>query len=91
MPTATNSINNEPIDTEQSSPFFKLASEIRNDVYRLCLTSELPVDVAKGMVDRTILLRVCKQIRREAESIFYGENTLRITYIDQTRSKYAIA
>ncbi|KAK3698113.1 hypothetical protein LTR37_017071 [Vermiconidia calcicola] len=91
MPTAATSINNGPTHAEQASPFFKLAGEVRNDVYRFCLTSELPVDVAKGLVARTVLLRVCKQIRSEAESIFYGENTFRITYINQTRSKYAMA
>ncbi|KAK3704634.1 hypothetical protein LTR37_013733 [Vermiconidia calcicola] len=74
----------------QQSPILRLPGEVRNTIYRLCLTGSTPVDVERPMLVRTALLRVCKQIRAEGEGIFYGENSFRVKYIDRSESKYAL-
>ncbi|KAK3698135.1 hypothetical protein LTR37_017093 [Vermiconidia calcicola] len=40
---------------------------------------------------RNTIYRLCLKIRAEAEGIFYGENTFRITYMDKSESKCVTA
>ncbi|SMY29155.1 unnamed protein product [Zymoseptoria tritici ST99CH_1A5] len=79
------------VSTSQPTGFFKLSAELRNEVYKLCLHSDEPVDVlchlsAGGQPMLTMveplagsfqpnLLATCKAVRNEATSILYGSNT----------------
>lgn len=68
----------------QHSPLLsKLPGELRNDIYTRVLVSsdgiDITIDAPKKKVDlkeRTALLKVSRQIRQEAEVIFY-RSTLR--------------
>jgi len=56
---------------------FKIPAEVRNKIYQLSLVKEGVVLDVKMLSTPTepALLATCRQIRNEASSIFYGENT----------------
>lgn len=59
-----------------SSPFKKLAPEMRNKIYALALTpdsEDQKMDIRNYKAD-TALLRVCGQIRSEASGIYFSSN-----------------
>ena len=59
--------------------FLALPGEIRNQVYRAVLVLPLPFAVKMQFAPRdTALLRVNKQVFKEASAIFYHESTFRI-------------
>ncbi|KXS99159.1 hypothetical protein AC578_9821 [Pseudocercospora eumusae] len=62
----------------QRAPFLNLPAELRNDIYRLTLTSEEPIHLMDGKLldgpGEPALLAVCKQTRHEATRIWYEEN-----------------
>ena len=71
-PSSLSSFNSPP-------PFLALPGEIRNQVYRAVLVLPLPFAVKMQFAPRdTALLRVNKQVFKEASAIFYHENTFRI-------------
>ncbi|KAK3707357.1 hypothetical protein LTR37_012201 [Vermiconidia calcicola] len=51
-----------------------LPAELRNVIYRHVLLSEHSIDIAAAR-SKSSLLETCKQIRQEASSMFYSENT----------------
>lgn len=59
---------------EDSSLFLRLPAELRNTIYRMVLKSERTIFVGRKGLDEPSFLRVCKQIRREANAIFLAEN-----------------
>ena len=60
--------------TMDKSHFGRLSPEIRNHVYQLALYECRPVAISKDFWTEPALLRVCKQIRQEAEPMFYSIN-----------------
>ncbi|KAK3686935.1 hypothetical protein LTR37_019333 [Vermiconidia calcicola] len=58
----------------EDSHFSRLSPELRNAIYNLALFERRPVAVSKNFSVEPPLLRVCKQIRQEAELIFYAIN-----------------
>ena len=76
---------------QKTSPLLELAAELRNNIYRLVLTSEIPVAIKKSdLRGRTALLQTCRQIRNEASSVFYSENEFRIP-LDNENVEHAVA
>jgi hypothetical protein len=60
----------------QSAPLLNLPAEIRNQIYSEVLVSNNTVHCDVSILPSLIqFLHVCRQIRGEAESIFWGENT----------------
>lgn len=60
-------------------PFLTLPGEIRNHIYRDVLVRSSPFAVKLQFAPRdTAILRVNKQVFREASAIFYHESTFRI-------------
>ncbi|KAL8730565.1 MAG: hypothetical protein Q9166_004019 [cf. Caloplaca sp. 2 TL-2023] len=78
------------LEVAPSFPFLKLPAEIRNHIYRFALVVDGEINrypahyQAKSIVPEgqskpaVALLRVCKQVGSEAQSILYGENTWRL-------------
>lgn len=64
-------------DVPHSPLLNKLPPEIRNEIWRLALQSPTgSITIIPSAIRRyTPLLNTCRQIREEATSIFYGENT----------------
>ncbi|KAK3171672.1 hypothetical protein OEA41_003756 [Lepraria neglecta] len=61
------------------SPFLALPGEIRNQIYRAVLVLPSPFAVKVQFAPRdTALLRVNKQVFKEASAIFYHESTFQI-------------
>lgn len=63
---------------KQASRLLGLPAELRNNIYRYALISKSRIaltDAAGGFRDPPALLRVCRQISEEAESIFWAENS----------------
>lgn len=52
----------------------RLSPELRNRIYELALFEQRPVSVSKNSWIEPALLRTCKQIREEAELLFYSTN-----------------
>jgi hypothetical protein len=67
----------------QSPGFLKLPGELRNTIYRLVLITGQPVNLNQFLYNNNSatfkseygLLQVCSEIRAEASSIFWAENT----------------
>lgn len=65
----------------QSSPLLELPAELRNKIYFDVLVSEKPLGIAKQTHIYDVrhkapaLLQTCRQIREEARTIFYSNNT----------------
>ena len=60
----------------QESALLRLAAELRNRIYRYTLISDLPIDMSTTTAtSAAALLATCHQIRREARSMYYTENT----------------
>lgn len=60
------------------SPLLKLPGELRNRIYRLALLEPQPIGLSPTNFVEPSLLVACHQIRREAATISYGENTFRV-------------
>jgi hypothetical protein len=61
---------------KEESPLFKLGEELRYWIFRLCLVSHLPIQIKRRpFPGEPALLRTCKQIREEAQMIFWTGNT----------------
>ena len=57
----------------------KLPAELRNEIYRLVLVDDEPLDIERNAIaERTALLKACRQTREEASEIFYAENKFRL-------------
>ncbi|KAF2773404.1 hypothetical protein EJ03DRAFT_323901 [Teratosphaeria nubilosa] len=69
-------------DTDQPFPLLELPAEMRNDIYRLVLVKNEPVQVRAQDSSTPALLRTCRQIREEATSIFREENTFTLVIVD---------
>ncbi|KAK3638371.1 hypothetical protein LTR22_017849 [Elasticomyces elasticus] len=54
------------------SPFALLPAEIRNDIFRLALTSEVPIPFLPE--NEPGLLQTCRQIREETKQVHWAEN-----------------
>lgn len=64
----------------QDSPLLALAPELRNKIYRLVLVSDAAIDIgSESSPTPPRLLGTCRQIRHEATSIYYHENTFAAT------------
>jgi hypothetical protein len=72
------------VEDRQPCYLLKAHPEIRNEIYRLVLVSEDPIEV--GASDAPPMdppfLRTCSLIRFEARGIFYKENTVKFTVVD---------
>ena len=56
------------------SPLSRLSPELRNNIYERALFERRPVSISKNFWTEPALLRTCKQIREEAELLFYSMN-----------------
>lgn len=67
------------INAQLQSPLLQLPAELRNIVYRYSLikTGEIRIQL-RDLIPPSILC-VCRQIRHEASSIFFSENTFVLT------------
>lgn len=81
---------------EKAFPFMSLQSKLRQRIYEYVLVSPEPIEIheakrrRRSSVSRgapieapgsiSALLRVCKQIRREAAPLFFGKNTFIIPW-----------
>jgi hypothetical protein len=84
------SSRNTPIpQVEDKQPCFLLDAhpEIRNEIYRLVLVSEIEVAAADALPMVPPLLRTNSQIRSEARGIFYQENRVKISVLSYNISK----
>ncbi|KAK3632266.1 hypothetical protein LTR56_004266 [Elasticomyces elasticus] len=66
----------------KSCHLFKLPGELRNRVYEAVLVSRGSVAIRPKGPGEPALLRVCKGIRAEARSIYYGANNFRLVMAD---------
>lgn len=67
-------------DSVIDSPLFKLALELRKDIYRYALIKQGAIDITKDHgIPEPALLSACKIIRSETLEIFYGENDFTCT------------
>ena len=55
--------------------FLNLPGEIRNQIYRLVLVKDIPINGIRTKLPAIGLLRVCKRVHEEAVSILHAENT----------------
>ena len=58
----------------EQPPLFRLPGELKNKIYRSVLVSDRSIEVDSSGLQEPALLLACKQSRREAMGIFYGEN-----------------
>ncbi|KAK5127349.1 hypothetical protein LTR85_006688 [Meristemomyces frigidus] len=69
-----------------------LPPEMRNRIYRACLVEgDISIhsdDAGNDLPTEPAILRTCRQIRDEAESILYQENTFDFTVEDHDASNY---
>ncbi|KJX99842.1 hypothetical protein TI39_contig350g00030 [Zymoseptoria brevis] len=65
-------ITNSP-PTPQSSPFFRLSTELRLEIYRLAVPEEKWIDVDSSGYARPALFNTCKEIYFEALPSFYAD------------------
>lgn len=71
------------------SSFSDIPAELRNDIYRRCLTSRRPLEIEVDFSFRVpALLQVSRQIRTEASPIFLYENRLLFDFSDLDCSIY---
>ncbi len=70
-----------PQPPQVHNPFFNLPAEIRNEIYTLALTETRPITTAqvKPHLREPGALAVNVQMRAEASSIWYGENTFEVS------------
>ena len=61
-------------DVSNTKVFLKLPAEIRNQIYRLVLLSHQKLKIGTDDALQPDLTKVCRQIRCETLSIFYGNN-----------------
>ncbi|KAK5766623.1 hypothetical protein LTS12_003242 [Elasticomyces elasticus] len=61
-----------PLQAMDNSPFALLPAEIRNDIFRLALTSEVPIFFLPE--NEPGLLHTCRQIREETKQVHWVEN-----------------
>ncbi|KAK4544202.1 hypothetical protein LTR36_004412 [Oleoguttula mirabilis] len=72
----------------QDSPLLALAPELRNMIYRSVLISADPIDIScEDAATPPAILATCRQIKEEATSIYYGENTFSATEPPSTLPK----
>ncbi|KAK5701637.1 hypothetical protein LTR97_004455 [Elasticomyces elasticus] len=64
------------------SRLLDLAPELRNHIYRMAVIHDQPIVVSTQGYNIPPLLSVCKQIRHEAESVFYYENAFETELFD---------
>lgn len=60
-------------DAGTTSKFQSLPAELRNRIYRETFNLDEPVTITSNVFPEPALLSVCKQLRKEASPIFYGE------------------
>jgi hypothetical protein len=73
---ATTTTTTRPSTPSTGSPFMDLPGELKNRIYFYALVRKDNVEISAANWDthQPALLKTCKQIRREALSIFYNEN-----------------
>ena len=65
---------------ENDCPFLALPGELRNRIYQYSIVRSKPFAVKLQFSSRdTALLQVNRQIYREASTIFYSENTFKLS------------
>ncbi|KAK5738924.1 hypothetical protein LTR17_005650 [Elasticomyces elasticus] len=62
----------------KSCHLFKIPGELRNRIYEYVLVSRYAIPISAEGPGEPSLLRVCKGIRAEARSIYYGTNDFRL-------------
>jgi hypothetical protein len=67
----------------------KLPGELRNKIYRYALVSQDIDPLTAEGKGRTSLLRVNRQIRAEAITFYYGENSFATEVTDETEQELA--
>jgi hypothetical protein len=66
-------IDGGAISEPQSPSLLTIPSELRNEIYRLALTSSERIEITENYTEPA-LLSTCRQIRNEATPILYLEN-----------------
>lgn len=79
-PTDSINVQHEtPPETARHARLLDLPPEIRNDIYFYILLEEAPIDVpSSGKVVKPAVLKVCRQRRKEASPIYYGQNVFHV-------------
>lgn len=84
-PTISDTKTSKETQTSKPTPFLDLPGEIRNEIYRMCLISEIPIETNMQMrSEPTIhirLLHVSQQIRTETKAIFWSENSFQFSAV----------
>ena len=75
---ATNPTSNNGNAVDTTTGVLMLPAELRNRIYRFALVSSSPVSIGRTSFAHPAFLEVCRQIRKEAISIYYYENTFAI-------------
>ena len=82
-PAAVDTYNAAPTLVNPGIPsILALPPELRNKIYRFILVSGNEIRLAGDARSQPAILRVNRQIRQEAISIYYSENEFRINIID---------
>ncbi|KAK3047729.1 hypothetical protein LTR09_010843 [Extremus antarcticus] len=80
------------LDNEVSCPLMDLTPELRNDCYRSALVADEPVPLKRrDILGRRPLLNTCTQIRNEATSIFWAQNTFIMDVRDLGQACHALS
>ncbi|KAF7186355.1 hypothetical protein HII31_12286 [Pseudocercospora fuligena] len=87
MLAADTAANGNATDARSIEPvchLLNLAGELKNRVYRMVLLTDdrAPIIVSSRGYEKPALLQTCKEVRREAFSIFYYENQFGIEVPD---------
>jgi hypothetical protein len=79
------------VTAQQKSPFFKLSAELRSVIYRLVVISQTPIQIRRRpFAAEPNLLFTCKQIREEAQLMFWVENSFQsrdAVYVCNSRTR----
>ncbi|KAK5699506.1 hypothetical protein LTR97_005634 [Elasticomyces elasticus] len=59
------------------SPLFRLPAELRNEIFRMALTSDTPIELRPG--NEPALLHTSNQTREETRLVYWAENDFYIT------------
>lgn len=76
--TADSTMAEAAVPDPPASPFLALPAELRNRIYRYCLNTSTPPAVTHTGITEPSLLHTNKQIRHEAITIFYLENSFAV-------------
>ncbi|KAK0983308.1 hypothetical protein LTR91_011251 [Friedmanniomyces endolithicus] len=76
-----------PTSAMDASSFNNIPAEIRNEIFRLALTTSGPIELRRG--NEPGLLQTSRQIRHETQSVFWTDNTFIIDITEGSGGRLA--